>query len=102
MALKVDQGFLNALLHLFAADMVPEDQKVRLSKIMVNPFNAESFFVQSTRTQIFLKTIQTLSCWYSLERSRGVLSDEYPFAKVSVIFRGFRIILYWPNKPPPA
>ena len=36
----------------------------------VNPFNAETTFVQSTRTQRFLKSIQTLSCWYSLESSR--------------------------------
>ena len=54
-----------------------------------NPYNAEATFVQSTRTQRFLKIIQTLSCWYSLESSRGVLSDEYPVARVSVIFPGF-------------
>ena len=29
------------------------------------------------------KIILTLSCWYSLESSRWVLSDEYPFAMVS-------------------
>ena len=29
------------------------------------------------------------SCW--------VLSDEYPFTRVSVIFQFFCIILYWPN-----
>ena len=62
-----------------------------------NPSNAEATFVQSTRTQIFLKTIQTLSCWYSLDSSRGVLSDEYPFARVSVIFQDFCINLYWPK-----
>ena len=39
--------------------------------------------------QRFLKTIQTLSCWYSLESSRRALSDEYPFARVSVILLGF-------------
>ena len=39
--------------------------------------------------QKLLKTIQTLSCWYSLERSRRVLSDEYPFARFSVIFQVF-------------
>ena len=33
-----------------------------------------------------LKTIWTLSSWYSLETSHRVLSDEYPFARVSVIF----------------
>ena len=30
-----------------------------------------------------------MSCWYSLESSRWVLSDEYPFAMVSVIFSFF-------------
>ena len=62
-----------------------------------NPSNAEPTFVQSTGTQKSLKTIQTLSCWYSLESSRRVLSYEYPFAMVSVISSGFCIILYWPN-----
>ena len=65
--------------------------------LQVNPFNAEATVFQSAMTQILLKTIQTLSCWYSLESSRWVLSDEYPYAKLSVIFRGFCIILYWPN-----
>ena len=31
-----------------------------------NPSNAEATFVQSTR----VKTIETLSCWYSLDNSR--------------------------------
>ena len=39
--------------------------------------------VQSTRMQIFLETIWTLSCWYSLNSSCRVLSDEYPFDRVS-------------------
>ena len=65
--------------------------------LALNPFNAEATFIQCKRTQRFLKTIQTLSCWYSLEISRRVLSDEYPFARVSVIFQDFRIILYWPK-----
>ena len=54
-----------------------------------NPSNAEAIFIQSTRMQRFLKTILTLSCWYSLESSHWVLSDEYPFARVSVIFQVF-------------
>ena len=62
-----------------------------------NPFNATATFVQSTRIQRFLKTIQTLSCWYSLENSCRALSDEYPFARVSVILEDFCIILYWSN-----
>ena len=56
---------------------------------ILNPSNAEATFVQSTRTQRFLKISQTLSCWYSLESSRRVLSDEYPFSRVWVIFPGF-------------
>ena len=40
-----------------------------------NPFNVEALFVQSTRMQRFLKTMYTLSCWYSLDSSRWVLSD---------------------------
>ena len=52
-------------------------------KIYINPSNAKAIFVQSTKTQRFLKTIldgfqkslrfcafwmiQTLSCWYSMD-----------------------------------
>ena len=57
----------------------------------INPSNAEPTFVKSTRTQKSLKIIETLSCWYSLDSSRGVLSDEYPFSRVSVIFQVFCI-----------
>ena len=60
-----------------------------LSCTTINPSNAEATFFQSARTQRFLKTIRTLSCWYSLESSLLVLSDEYPFARVSVIFQLF-------------
>ena len=71
--------------------------RVGLEEIMVsleivdnlNPSNAKATFIQSTRMQRFLKTIETLSCWYSLESSHWVLSDEYPFARVSVIFQFF-------------
>ena len=48
----------------------------------------------------FLITIQTLPYWYSLESSRWVLSDEYLFARVSVIFQVFCIILYNPISHP--
>ena len=57
--------------------------------INLNPSNAEATFVQSTRTQISLKDIWTLSCWYSSNSSRWVLSDEYPFARVSIIISFF-------------
>ena len=59
--------------------------------------DAESTFVQSTRMQRLLKTILTLSCWYSLDSSHWVLSYEYPFARVSIIFKVFCINLYWPT-----
>ena len=36
-----------------------------------------------------LKNIYTQSCWYSLETSRWVLLDEYPYARVSMMFSGF-------------
>ena len=54
-----------------------------------NSSNAGATFVQSTRTQRLLKTIWTLSCWYSLESSLWVLSDEYPHPRVSVFFLVF-------------
>ena len=38
-------------------------------------------FVLSTRIQRILKT---LSYWYASDSSRLVLSDEYPYARVSV------------------
>ena len=41
-----------------------------LEGLTINHSNAEASFVQRTRTQIFLKNIQTLSCWYSLDSSR--------------------------------
>ena len=59
------------------------------NKLGLNPFNAEATFVQRTMTQRFLITIQTLSCWYSLESSCRVLSDEYPFARVSGFLHHF-------------
>ena len=36
----------------------------------LNPSNAEATFVRSTRMQIFLKSILTLSCWFSLDSSQ--------------------------------
>ena len=63
----------------------------------VNPSNAEATFVQSTRTQRFLKIILTLSCWYSFDSTCWVLSDDYPHSRVLVIFQVFCISLYWLN-----
>ena len=51
-----------------------------------SPSNAESAFVLSTRMQRFFKNHLTLSCWYSLDSIRRVLSDAYPCARVSIIF----------------
>ena len=45
--------------------------------------------IQSTMTQIFLKTIETLPCWYSFVSSFWVLTDEYPCARFLVIFQLF-------------
>ena len=39
--------------------------------------------------------VVTLSCWYSLDSSRWVLSDKYPYARVSVIFQVFCLISNW-------
>ena len=61
-----------------------------------NPSNAEATFVQNTRRQRLLKTILSL-CWYSFDSSYCELSDEYPYAMISVICRVLRIILSWPN-----
>ena len=54
-----------------------------------NPFNAEATLIKGTSMQKFFKPIQTLPSWYSLESSCWVLSDEYSFARVSVIFQVF-------------
>ena len=56
------------------------------NSLRLNLAYAEATFVQSTRIQRFLIT---LSCWYLLESSHLVLSDEYPYARVSVIFQFF-------------
>ena len=55
----------------------------------INPFAAEVIFIQCTKKQIIMKIIGTRSHGYSYESSRWVLSDEYPFARVSVIFQVF-------------
>ena len=43
-------------------------------EIADNPFNTKANFIQSTRTQRFLKTNLTLPCWFSFDSSRWVLS----------------------------
>ena len=49
-----------------------------------NPSNAEATFVHITRTQRFVKTIQILSCWYSL----WIALTEY--SQMSIYVPGFR------------
>ena len=58
----------------------------RITQTHFNPFAAEVIFVQCTKKQIIMKIIGTKSCGYSYESSHWVLSDEYPFARVSFIF----------------
>ena len=48
----------------------------------LNPMNAESTFFQSTKKWTSLKTISTLSCWYSVDSSRRVLSPKHKYAKI--------------------
>ena len=42
-----------------------------------------------SHSTVIMKIIRTKSCGYSYESSHWVLSDEYPFAWVSVIFQLF-------------
>ena len=58
-----------------------------------NLFNAEATFVQSARTQRFKKK-SSKPCHVGIH---WIALAEYPFARVSVIFQVFYIILYWPN-----
>ena len=58
------------------------------------PFLCWGYFRPKLKKAKFLKNIYTLSCWYSLDSSCGVLLNEYTCVMVSVIFY---IILCWPN-----
>ena len=64
--------------------------------LLFNSSNAEATFTQSTTMQ-FLKIILTLSCWYSLDGSRWVLSYEYHMPSFQSFFQIVWINLYWPN-----
>ena len=57
-----------------------------MSQMLNVSFKCWSFFVWETRRKKGLKTIQTLSYWYSFESSFSELSDEYPCARVHIIF----------------
>ena len=76
---------------------LPGKKEATILFLPVNLYNAEATIVQSTKTQKFLKTTQTLSYWYSFDSSHWALLDEYPFVRVSVILQDFCIILCWQN-----
>ena len=71
--------------------------KLATSRIRVNTSAAKVTFIQCTKKQRNMKIILTLSCWYSLESSCWALSDEYPFAMVSVISQLLVVISCWPS-----
>ena len=60
--------------------------------LYINHSNAEATFIQRTKMQRFLKTILTLSSWYSLDSSHGVLSDEYPFSVILQLFSHYFVL----------
>ena len=47
-----------------------QPRSILSDKLSFNPFHAEATFIHGRKMQNLLKTIQTLSCWYSLESSR--------------------------------
>ena len=61
------------------------DVQMRARICYFNLSAAEATYVQNTRKERILKNLKTLSCWYSLDSFHGVLSDEYPYARGSVI-----------------
>ena len=50
-------------------DNLSNKRRIRKTTV-INPSNAKATFVRRTRMQRLLKTILTLSCWYSLDSSR--------------------------------
>ena len=57
---------------LFAWLPPMNDHSMRTHQCKFNPSNAKATFLQSIRMQRSLKTIATLSCWYSLDSSHWV------------------------------
>ena len=55
----------------------------------INPSNTKATFVQSTGYKYSYKPSKPCHVWHSLDSSRRALSDEYPCARVSVIFNFF-------------
>ena len=75
---KTDESFFieKALSTGYSVEEIQINQIIKtfeffyLHCLYFNPFNAEATFYQSTAMQRFLKTIETLSCWYTLDSSR--------------------------------
>ena len=67
---KSEGNYIRKCQDLVMAEVGKTHAHVEYSIIINNPSYAKATFVQSTRTQIFWKTIETLSCWYSLDSSR--------------------------------
>ena len=61
------------------------------------PFQCSGNFLPKHKVATNFGSHLTLSCWYSWDSSRWALSDEYPCARVSIVFQFFCVILYWPN-----
>ena len=64
------------------------------------PFQCWGYFrLKHEVVKIFEKHLKPvmLWCWYSLDNSSWVLSEEYPCTRISVIFHVDCIILYWLN-----
>ena len=57
----------------------------------LSPSYAEASFVRSTRTLKPLKTMPTLSCWYSLNSSL----NEYQHCRVKMVFKNLCILVPW-------
>ena len=54
---------------IYILNQIKQNVHKQCNGTYINPSNAEATSVQSTKTQRFLKIIQTLSCWYSLDSS---------------------------------
>ena len=54
------------------------------------------------RLQIYIQTNLTLSCWRPFESSCWVLSYEYQYVRVAVLFQFFSIISFWTEELPVA
>ena len=60
-----------------------------LSSLCINPYAGGGYFHPKHKDAKIFENHLNLSNWYSLDSSHCVLSDEYPFTRVSVILRVF-------------